>query len=298
MQEPQTTAKCIIYTSKGRLDVELWCKEIPTASRKFLEDCQLGKLKDEAIYEISGDGKTIFFSHNRSDNLSLPTETNDRIKFNRNGILGWDNNTNRWFMTLKEYTTQDTDNKVIAGKIVDGSFYTLKAIADSSEVRPDGLLLYPAHVKETEITIPYFKDLPQVKTIQSKILEEIRPKKLTKVRLLYEDEDEDDNEDGYKDEDENNELPSRKRMCIKMPKGIKVQVEPTVYPAGTDSDASRAQHLDCLEETDDQGEEITEAAQKYLFQQDEKANRERKTLIMLDIFKKNVKGKNILKKGI
>lgn len=37
--EPSTSAKVVIHTTKGDLDVELWAKECPKASRNFLQHC-------------------------------------------------------------------------------------------------------------------------------------------------------------------------------------------------------------------------------------------------------------------
>lgn len=36
MQEPSTSAKVILVTTHGELDIELWTKEAPKASRNFI----------------------------------------------------------------------------------------------------------------------------------------------------------------------------------------------------------------------------------------------------------------------
>lgn len=275
MSQPQTSAKCIIYTTKGRLDVELWAKEIPISTKTFLEACSQGKLKGETLCEIPSDRLYVTISNIKNDYQTekLPEEHNSRIRFNRNGIVGWDNVSLRWFITTKEWNANEvTPAMTIIGKIVDESIYTFKRIIDDSELDANGKFVYPATIEDVEVTIPYFTDLTQSSDAKvqtsAKNDKSTKYKKATKVKLSYHyDEDDDDNE----------ETRPTKKMKIRLPASI---IRPIETGPGTET-----------EPEPESGQTNIDDHQKTL------NDRERETLEMLAKFKKQTKGKAILKRG-
>lgn len=292
MLEPQTSAKCVIYTTKGRLDLELWAKEIPNASRIFLGSCQLGKLQNESVYQVSEDGRTVYLSNTELATRRLSIETNDRIRFNKNGIFGWDNDSKRWFITLKDYAAEHTNGKMIIGKIVNDSLYTLKSIISESELDSDAKLIYPAKIIKVDITVPYFEDLPRRMIKQSLPADMIPPKKATKVKLSYDDDDEDD--------DDNDSIVPLKKMKIKVPSGMKTMDFPFAVADEAQGEADFQEKRRSDGESpgveDNSDEEEVEPAKEAEHQEISRTERERDTLKMLAMFQRNVKGKNILKR--
>lgn len=266
MSQPQTSAKCIIYTTKGRLDVELWAKEIPIATKTFLEACRQGKLNDETLCEIPNDRRYVTISNIKNDYQTekLREERNSRIRLSRNGIVGWDNDSLRWFITTKEWNASEaTPAIIIIGKIVDESIYTFKRIIDDGERDADGKFVYPATIKAVEVTIPFFTDLTQLS--DTKVIKtpansgkSIKYTKATKVKLSY-----------HEDEDEDEEIRPTKKIKIKLPPSI---IQPTETEPETEQTNTSDDHQQTLND------------------------RERETLAMLATFQKQTKGKTILKK--
>ena len=50
--EPPTTGKVVLSTTKGDIDIELWCKEAPKATRNFLQLCMEGYYDNIIFHRI------------------------------------------------------------------------------------------------------------------------------------------------------------------------------------------------------------------------------------------------------
>lgn len=188
--EPQTSAKCIIYTSKGFLEVELWAKECHKTVKNFLQNAIDGAFNGKTIDRLLF--QSVICSEEPQGGLDLPLECNTRLNFNRRGLVGLlPDSKGSFFITLKE--TPTLNNKAtVFGKIVGGSIYNVVSISEG-ELKPDGeTFLYPAVIDRIEITIPYFNNLLPKNTENKSGAKPLKKKlkKATKIKINYDDDDE------------------------------------------------------------------------------------------------------------
>lgn len=297
MSEPQTSAKVVIYTTKGRIDIELWAKEKPSHARRFLEACHGGSLIDQSLCQLSKNRDCIMMSK-LSSTEKLPSEHNGRIRFSKAGMLGWDCRYQRWFITLSVFADND-DERIALGKLVDNSIYSLRRIVDESELDSENCLKYPATICKVEVTIPFFSDLQQAAVNHKASVSKKEPSvKAAKVRIRYNyDED---------DEDDEGSIPA-KRMKIKLPA---IVAEPRLQeyhqhnPEEEIKEGDRAEDSDEVEEEDKEEHDVKEEyenIQKEIIDTGSltsgKRNldsREQETLRMLALFEERMKGKTII----
>lgn len=286
MSEPQTSAKVIIYTVKGRIDVELWAKEKPVHTRRFLEACRGGLLVDESFDRLSDTHNCLMLSkqHDMGTSESPSLEHNARIRW-RTGSLGWDSADRKWFITVAPLN--DDNSKVVIGKIVDDSIYSLRKIVDDSEVDSDGKLLYPATIRKIEVTIPYFDDLPSGRAMKAVTIAKQLPK-VAKVKISFDDDDEDEDES----------IQPMKRMKIKMPAAI-AEPSPALRvsgKSGTESETEEEELEEANDKQEESGCEDVEPESKESINESGVSDRERETLKLLALFEQKTKDKTILKR--
>lgn len=207
--EPPTTARAVLETSKGPLEIELWAKETPLASRNFLQRCAEGYYDGKTFHRVvrgfvaqAGSG----FRDDSKDSF-FADELHSRLKFTSRprGILGTANmngkknsNGSQFIITLGNGPqTQALNGKsTVFGRVVGESVYNLAKIESEGEMLEDGETpMYPTVINSTRILEPYFDDLVYKKT-KDKPVEATKPvKKKTKakVRLSY---DDDEGEEG------------------------------------------------------------------------------------------------------
>lgn len=174
VMEPSTSAKVILHTSKGPVDLELWAKETPKTCRNFLQHCVNGYYNGTEFHRViknfavqAGDptntgsgGQSIYETPFFSD------EFHSRLRFSKRGVLAMANmgepNTNgsQFIITLGPAPELNGKNTIF-GRVVGDSFYNILQIASSEleDGAQDGTPLYPATIVKTEVTVPYFDDL-------------------------------------------------------------------------------------------------------------------------------------------
>lgn len=215
--EPSTSAKVILHTTKGPIDIELWAKECPLTSRNFLQHCLDGYYNGCEFHRIvpdyiiqSGDptnsgfgGESIYESPYFKD------EFHSRLRFNKRGILASANigepNTNgsQFLITLKQ-APELNGKHTIFGRVIGESFYNVLQIADTELDTDTEKPLYPTAITKTEVVIPYFDDLRQTPLAKAEVsVEKTKtprsvPQKQRKVAIRYNSEDEDDEAINFK----------------------------------------------------------------------------------------------------
>ncbi|KAK9456636.1 cyclophilin family peptidyl-prolyl cis-trans isomerase [Dipodascopsis uninucleata] len=210
--EPPTTAKVILHTTKGPIEVELWAKETPLACRNFLQHCMDGYYDNTIFHRVvpdflvqAGDptgtghgGQSIYSSEG-----GFPSEFHSRLRFNRRGLLGnaeaeSQNDNSQFFITLA--ATPELQRKhTLFGRVVGETIYNVLKISEV-ELNEDGRPLYPTKISHTEILVNYFSDMKprQLKTLdskQAKLANSSTKKKLKtrpKVKLTYGDDEEEE----------------------------------------------------------------------------------------------------------
>lgn len=206
--EPSTSAKCIVKTSKGRIDIELWARELPKTTKSFLESCQGQKL--EKLDTLRSDGTVTMVGG--APNKELEIERHARIRSCRRGSVGYDKSTNQWFLSSEECSVYDNDRWTLIGKIVGESNYLLRRIVDESELDGNGRFVYPPVVNYTEVTVPFF-DLnsslyvPESKPANSNLTTSCK-RGNPKVKLAYD----------YEEDEEEDAIPLKKN---KLPLGVR-----------------------------------------------------------------------------
>ncbi|CCE64703.1 hypothetical protein TPHA_0I01990 [Tetrapisispora phaffii CBS 4417] len=231
--EPQTTAKCVVSTSKGNLNIEFWAKECPLITKHFLEVCVTGNINKNKFVKLSNNNDLLVLEQSENngselDEVKIRKEKNNRLKFNRGGLVAWDLRNNNMVITVNELDFMKKNDVikdlVIFGKLVDQTIYTFRDICDT-ELNDASEFMYPVDIKSTEITIPYFKDLNKLESRLSPFdnsNKAIPPKpvnknKSYKIRVLY---DEDSDEDLDANLNNTKALPLRKKMKIKLSSSI------------------------------------------------------------------------------
>lgn len=205
--EPSTSAKCIIKTSKGRIDIELWARELPKTTKVFLEACQGQRL--ERLDALRSDGTVTVVGGTPNEKLVI--EHHARIRSCRRGSVGYDRSTNLWFLSSRECSVYDNDRWILIGKIVGESNYVLRRIVDESELVDNGKFVYPPIVNQTEVTVPFFDlkstpEAPKSKFVNSNLASLKRGN--PKVKLAYD----------YEEDEEEDVIPLKKN---KLPPGVK-----------------------------------------------------------------------------
>lgn len=294
--EPQTSAKCILYTTKGDIAVELWAKECPQTSRRFLTKLSDGTYVNGKFNELKPNQFLRFSVDGTTEKSVVVQERNPRIKFHKDGLFGWDRQRDTWFITVQPDSKHVLNDCNVFGKIVGKSIYAFREIlsgeieasTQSDEVKQ---FMYPAVLKSSEITIPYFEDISLPKRGRDNH-EEIRqqPKKRlqisSKVKMVYEDEEDDDdiNDDVF-------ENKPAKRMVL--PAWIKdnqtAKPKPDVSMNQPQHPLSDTEPVELQDQADPPIKEQEDVEEEII------DKREQETLDMLAKFQQQIKNKNILK---
>lgn len=176
--EPQPTAKVVLHTTTGDLELELFAKQTPVTSRNFLQLCLDGYYDNTVFHRLvkgfilqggdpTGTGQGGESSY---DGEPFADEFHSRLKFNRRGLLGMantgkkDDNGSQFFFTLAN-TPELQGQNTMFGRVAGDTIYNLMKmaeaeIAEGSEDRP----MYPTRITSAEIIINPFEDM--VKKVQ------------------------------------------------------------------------------------------------------------------------------------
>jgi peptidyl-prolyl cis-trans isomerase SDCCAG10 len=171
--EPNPTAKVLLHTTRGDLEIELFAKQTPKTSRNFLQLCLDGYYDNTVFHRlvkgfiIQGGDPTGTGQGGESSYDSEPFEDefHSRLKYTRRGLLGMantgkkDDNGSQFFFTLAA-TPELQDKNTMFGRVVGDTIYNLMKmaeadIAEGSEDRP----MYPSKITGTEILLNPFDDM-------------------------------------------------------------------------------------------------------------------------------------------
>lgn len=197
--EPPTSAKVLIETTKGELDIEIWAKEVPNISRTFLENCIDKKYVDNIFGKVIKDYIVQTKSSEPEPNFTMEDEFHSRLRYNRKGLLcalkkdikrKHGNSVDSFFITIKEMP-EFANVYVVFGKVVGDSLYNLMKINDST-LNSKNEPIYPAKIIDTKVTVPYFSNLrvPEQLENQSQLSKKIKTNdKKRRIKMIYEMED-------------------------------------------------------------------------------------------------------------
>jgi peptidyl-prolyl cis-trans isomerase SDCCAG10 len=172
--EPQPTAKVLLQTTAGDILLELFAKQIPLASRNFLQHCLDGYYNDTIFHRVvpgfilqGGDPTGTGFGGESVYENGAPfaDEFHSRLKYNRRGLLGManngdkDDNGSQFFITLG-VTPELAGKNTMFGRVEGETIYNVMKMGDT-ELLQDGSErpLYPTKITGAEILINPFEDM-------------------------------------------------------------------------------------------------------------------------------------------
>ncbi|GAA5966754.1 hypothetical protein JCM3765_000938 [Sporobolomyces pararoseus] len=188
--EPITSGLVVLKTSLGDVLIELWKREAPKAVRNFVQLCLEGhydgapfnRIVPGFIAQIGGDDDCIY------DEGSFEIETNQRLKFNRRGLVAMasdpstKSNMSQFFFTLDN--TPELQNKhTIFGRISGDTLFNVLKLQEV-ELEPNSdRPVYPPTIKSVEVLDNPFegqdKVVPRITAKERK--EQERAKKEMKI---------------------------------------------------------------------------------------------------------------------
>jgi peptidyl-prolyl cis-trans isomerase SDCCAG10 len=171
--EPNPTAKVVLHTTVGDLEIELFAKQTPITSRNFLQLCLDGYYDNTVFHRlvkgfiIQGGDPTGTGQGGESgyDGEPFADEFHSRLKYTRRGLLAMantgkkDDNGSQFFFTLAA-TPELQDKNTLFGRVAGDTIYNLMKMAEaeireSTEDQP----MYPSKVTSAEIIINPFEDM-------------------------------------------------------------------------------------------------------------------------------------------
>ncbi|GAA5945042.1 hypothetical protein JCM3775_004268 [Rhodotorula graminis] len=164
--EPLTEGVVVLHTSIGDILIELWKRECPKAVRNFVQLCLEGHYDGVPFHRIvpgfiaqTGGGDDCIY-----DDGSFPVEANQRLKFNRRGLVAMaadpttKSNSSQFFFTLD--ATPELQNKhTLFGRVTGDSLFNLLKLSDvelepGSSDRP----VYAPTIRSAEVRVDPFAD--------------------------------------------------------------------------------------------------------------------------------------------
>ena len=192
--EPNPTAKVVLHTTAGDLELELFAKQTPVTSRNFLQLCLDGYYDNTVFHRLvkgviiqggdpTGTGQGGESSY---DGEPFADEFHSRLKYTRRGLLAMantgekDDNGSQFFFTLAA-TPELQDKNTLFGRVAGDTIYNLMKMAEA-EIRDgtDDQPMYPAKVTGADIIINPFEDM--VKRVQAAAPAEAEAKKPKKPK--------------------------------------------------------------------------------------------------------------------
>ncbi|KAF5280304.1 hypothetical protein FQR65_LT03113 [Abscondita terminalis] len=184
--EPPTSAKVVLNTTVGDIDIELWAKETPKTSRNFIQLCLEGYYDDTIFHRVvkgfiaqGGDPEGTGAGGESIYGEPFKDEFHQRLKFVRRGLVAMansskDDNGSQFFFTLA--ATPELQNKhTIFGKVTGETLFNMLKLEDGliEDERP----VFPHKIIKTEVLSSPFTDIvPRKKEVQE-------PEKKKKVKV-------------------------------------------------------------------------------------------------------------------
>ncbi|EME43006.1 hypothetical protein DOTSEDRAFT_109758, partial [Dothistroma septosporum NZE10] len=172
--EPQPTAKVILNTTSGDIELSLFAKQTPLAARNFLQHCLDGYYTNTIFHRlvpsfiVQGGDPTGTGQGGESaleNGGTFEDEFHSRLKYNRRGLLGMANegpnsNGSQFFFTL-DATPELQGKNTMFGRVEGDTIYNLMKMSQGVEMGSEGSErpLYPTEVTGTEILVNPFEDM-------------------------------------------------------------------------------------------------------------------------------------------
>ncbi|GAA6059868.1 hypothetical protein JCM10212_007073 [Sporobolomyces blumeae] len=165
--EPITSGLVVLKTTVGDVLIELWKRECPKAVRNFVQlgleghydGVPFNRVVPDFIAQVGGDDDCIF------DEGSFEVEVNQRLKFNRRGLVAMasdphtKSNMSQFFITLD--ATPELQNKhTIFGRITGDTLFNVLKLNEVELEPGTDRPVYPPTIKSVVVQVDPFEDGP------------------------------------------------------------------------------------------------------------------------------------------
>ncbi|XP_053303995.1 spliceosome-associated protein CWC27 homolog [Spea bombifrons] len=169
IQEPPTSGKVLLKTTAGEIDIELWSKEAPKASRNFVQLCLEGYYDNTIFHRVVPDfivqggdptgtgsgGESIY-------GKPFKDEFHSRLRFIRRGLVAMANagphdNGSQFFFTLGRADELNGKHTVF-GKVTGDTIYNLLRLTEV-DIGENERPVNPHKIKSTEVLFNPFDDI-------------------------------------------------------------------------------------------------------------------------------------------
>uniref|UniRef100_A0AC35UCK0 PPIase cyclophilin-type domain-containing protein n=1 Tax=Rhabditophanes sp. KR3021 TaxID=114890 RepID=A0AC35UCK0_9BILA len=205
--EPDTNAKILLITTCGDIDIYLWGKECPLATRNFIQHCLNGYYDGTIFHRLSpkfiiqgGDPTGTGEGGEAANGEPFKDEPNQRLRFNRRGLLAMANggkhqNKSQFFLTLD--ATPDLQGKhTLFGKVEGDTIYNLLKLGEG-ETDGDERPVRIQKIIKAQVVVNPFADVVKREKVEKELKElPIVAKKKVKNTKLLSFGDEVDEDDG------------------------------------------------------------------------------------------------------
>lgn len=178
-----------MHTTSGDIEIELWGKETPRATRNFIQLCLEGYYDNTIFHRIVPDflvqggdptgtgqgGESIYDD-------GFPDEFHSRLRFNRRGLVGLantgqDDNGSQFFITL-DRADELTKKHTLFGRVAGDTLFNVMKMTEL-EVDENERPLYPPKIKSAEVVLNPFDDIiPRISAQEKKMAKMLEKKKL------------------------------------------------------------------------------------------------------------------------
>jgi len=195
--EPLPTARVLVHTTTGPLDLELWAKETPQTCRSFLQLCLEGYFNNVIFHRVIKD-----FIIQTGDptgtgtggEAATPTgvvkdEFHSRLRYIRRGLVGMansghkDDNGSQWFITLGPAPELDKKNTLFGRLAVGDTIFNAMKIGDMETDKYDRPL-HPPRILRTEVLENPFKDIVPRSTAEERVEKQRKQEEEEKAKTL------------------------------------------------------------------------------------------------------------------
>ncbi|GAA5903320.1 hypothetical protein JCM8208_002273 [Rhodotorula glutinis] len=163
--EPLTEGVVVLHTSIGDILIELWKRECPKAVRNFVQLCLEGHYDGVPFHRIvpgfiaqTGGGDDCIY-----DEGSFGVEANQRLKFNRRGLVAMaadpttKSNSSQFFFTL-DATPELQNQHTLFGRVTGDSLFNLLKLSDVELEPGSDRPVYAPVIKSAEVRVDPFDE--------------------------------------------------------------------------------------------------------------------------------------------
>ncbi|CAA17903.1 cyclophilin family peptidyl-prolyl cis-trans isomerase Cyp7 [Schizosaccharomyces pombe] len=192
--EPLATGTVILKTTRGDIQIELWCKEVPKACRNFIQLCLEGYYDGTIVHRVvpefliqGGDPTGTGMGGESIYGEPFAVETHPRLRFIRRGLVGMactenEGNNSQFFITLGP-TPEWNGKQTLFGRVVGDTIYNVVRISEL-ELDANQRPVFPPKIISTEVIDNYFTDIKprSTKEEREKIANELAHQEKQKER--------------------------------------------------------------------------------------------------------------------